>query len=120
MLASDHAPQPCEVAFCKIGVSAVEAVSLGMIDPLHVERRGEHIPVPKIVGGYLAALDDAFSCEGNAIGFQPKRPSQRPPGTLTKPRPRAACRSDFAAGADRCVPSSCWPVEHGHRSSTIH
>lgn len=43
MLASDHAPQPCEVAFCKIGVSAVEAVSLGMINPLHAEGRGEHI-----------------------------------------------------------------------------
>src|SRR4029078_4390295 len=82
MLAADHAPQPCEVALCKIGVSAVEAVSLGRIDPFHREGGGEHVPVPKIVGGDHAAPDDAFSREGNAIGFQAKRPSQRPPGTL--------------------------------------
>jgi hypothetical protein len=72
MLAADHTPQPSEVALRKIGVSAVEAVSLGMIDPFHREGRGEHVPVPKIVGGDHAALDDAFSCEGNAIGFQAK------------------------------------------------
>jgi hypothetical protein len=82
MLTADHTPQPCEVAFCKIGVNAVEAVGLGMINPFHREGGGEHIPVPKIVGSYHAALGDAFSCESNAIGFQSKRPSQRPPGTL--------------------------------------
>ena len=69
MLASDHAPQPCEVAFCKIGVSAVEAVSLGMIDPFHREGGGEHVPVPKIVGSHDAALNYTFSREGNAMGF---------------------------------------------------
>lgn len=82
MLAADHTPQPREVAFCKIGVSAVEAVSLGMIDPFHFEGGGEHVPVPKIVGGDYAALDDAFSCEGDAIGFPSKRPSQSSAGTL--------------------------------------
>jgi hypothetical protein len=45
-----------------------------MIDPFHREGGGEHIPVPNIVGSYHAALGDAFSCEGNAIGFQAKRP----------------------------------------------
>lgn len=82
MLTADHTPQPCEVAFRKIGVGAVEAVSLGMIDPLHREGGGEHVPVPKIVGGDHATLDDALPREGNAIGFQAKRPGQRPSGTL--------------------------------------
>jgi len=35
-------------------------------------RGGEHIPMPKIVGNYHAALSDAFSCEGDAVGFQAK------------------------------------------------
>ena len=61
MLAANHAPQPCEVAFCPIGVDAREAVSLGMIDPFHREGRGEHVPVSKIVGGDDAALDNALS-----------------------------------------------------------
>jgi hypothetical protein len=82
MLAADHTPQPREVAFCMIGMSPAKAVSLGMINPFHREGGGEHVPVPNIVGGDQAALDDAFSCEGNAIRFQAKRPRQRPPGTF--------------------------------------
>ena len=84
MLTADHTPQPCEVAFCKIGMNAVEAVSLGMINTFHREGGGEHIPVPKIVGSDHAALGDAFSCESNAIALQSKRPSQRPSGTLAQ------------------------------------
>jgi hypothetical protein len=37
-----------------------------MIDPFHREGAGEHVPVPKIVGGDHAALNYTFSREGNA------------------------------------------------------
>jgi len=38
MLATDHAPEPCEIALCSVDVdSAEKAVGIRVVDPLDVE-----------------------------------------------------------------------------------
>lgn len=76
MLAANHAPEPREEALGQIGVRAIAAVGLGMVDPAHVKVGIEQVPMSNLVGGDDASGRDPLLREVHALGLPKEGPRQ--------------------------------------------
>ena len=50
VLPADHAPKPGKETLRQIGVDAVAAVGIGMVDAVDIERRLEKVPMGDLIG----------------------------------------------------------------------
>ena len=84
MLAADHTPEPREEALGVIGMGAVAAVGLGVVDAPHGEARHQQIPVRDLVRRDDRAGCRPFPGEADALGLAQEGSGQRSPAALTQ------------------------------------
>ena len=85
MLASDHAPEPREIALRPVDVDAAEkAIGIGVIDALEVEGIAQEIPMRRLVSDDDSAGRDARPGELYAAHLAPEYFGQNAPVALTQ------------------------------------
>ena len=68
VLPADHAPEPGKETFHQIGVDAVAAVGVGMVDAVNIELRLEKVPMGDLVGRDRRSRCDPLPGEAHTIG----------------------------------------------------
>ena len=84
VLTVDHAAQPREEALGEVGVHAVAAAGIGMIDAGDVECWLEEIPVRHLVDREHRSRRDPLSGNVHALGFAQKGPRERAVAALAQ------------------------------------
>ena len=84
MLAADHAAQTGEIAFGEIGVDAILAIGLGMIDPLELKAACQQIPVGHFVRRQDRTWFHPRIRKINALSLAQEAPGQRAAAALTQ------------------------------------
>src|ERR1700729_1358049 len=84
MLAADHPAQAGEIAFGEIGVDAILAIGLGMIDPLELKAACQQIPVGHFVRRQDRTWFHPRIRKINALSFAQEAPRQGAAAALTQ------------------------------------
>ena len=69
VLSADHAPEPGKETFRQIGVDAVAAVGVGMVDAVNIEPRLETVSMGDLIGRDRRSWCDPLPGEAHTLGL---------------------------------------------------
>src|SRR6202041_322401 len=114
MLAADHAAETGEIAFGEIGVDAILAIGLGMIDPLELKAACQQIPVGHFVRRQDRTWFHPRICKLNALSFAQEAPRQSAAAALAQHNHDPSLAATVLG--DRHDPPWRWWGGHDHQN----